>query len=59
MIAYNCTRHSVTGYSPFYLMFGRNSRFPIDILLEVNNHEKEHSCLKYVEQWKQRVKKAF
>ena len=30
--AYNATRSLVTGFSPHYLMFGRQPRIPIDLL---------------------------
>ena len=30
LLAYNATRSAVTGYSPYYLLFGRRSRIPVD-----------------------------
>ncbi|KAK3090574.1 hypothetical protein FSP39_012793 [Pinctada imbricata] len=43
--AYNCTMHSTTGFSPYYLMFGREPILPVDLMLgttfEMNESDDE------------------
>ncbi len=39
MYAYNATPHSSTGYSPYYLFFGREPKLPVDHLLGLDNDD--------------------
>ena len=48
--AYNSTVSSATGYSPFYLLYGREPRLPVDLAFETSKESEEKSYLKYVEE---------
>lgn len=34
MYGYSCTKHSVTGYNTYYLLFCRKLRLPVDFILK-------------------------
>lgn len=51
LYAYNCTRSEVTGFSPFYLLYGRSPRLPVDMPF---CNQKE-----YVQKWKYGMEEAY
>ena len=54
------TRHETTGFSPFYLMFGRSPRLPIDLLLDLDiNSPQQGDNQDYVSTWQASVKQAY
>ena len=60
LIAYNATWSQVTGYSPYFLMFGRRPRLPVDLLfLTVNNREWTRTIDEYVKALYERLRECL
>ena len=57
--SYNCTRNDTTGYSPFFLLFGRHPRLPIDLLLDRSLVTTCKTYPQYVSEWKNAMHEAY
>ena len=56
--AYNCTVHDSTGFSPHFLMFGREPKLPIDLILgEESSDPVSHT--EFARKWERQMKEAY
>ena len=60
LMAYNATRSAVTGYSPYYLLFSRRPRIPIDYLFPTLRDSPHQTKMEVsVAAMQKRLKEAF
>ena len=58
--AYNCTVLSVTGFSPYFLMFGRTPKIPLDVEMGVTLKDSEQTSYQnYAKKLQARLKWAY
>ena len=60
LIAYNATRSLITGYSPYFLMFGHRPKLPVDLLLPtVRRDENSRTTDEYITSLYDKLKSAL
>ena len=57
--AYNSSSNDATGFSPFYLLFGRSPRLPVDLMFGLSREDTRMNHTEYTEKWKVAIKDAY
>ncbi|KAI3375428.1 hypothetical protein L3Q82_021914 [Scortum barcoo] len=58
--AYNCTsKHEATGFSLYYLLYGRHPHLPVDLLFGLVAGEGAETPQGYAEKWKEKMIEAY
>lgn len=57
--AYNSLRQETTGQAPYFLMFGRQPRLPVDIAFELDQEITKQPMTTYVAEMKERLQRAY
>ena len=59
--AYNCTKNDATGFSPYYLFYGRHPRLAVDLLFNVGKSDQSGKVTHktYAEKWAKRMQEAY
>lgn len=57
-MAYNTSTHATTGFTPFYLMFGRQAHIPADLMYGTAEPE-SLSCTEYAAMLQESLSKAY
>lgn len=58
IFAYNSTKCEVTGFSPFYLLYGRHPRLPVDLLFGLEESTGTVSHQEYLQRWREQMQEA-
>ena len=59
--AYNCTKNDTTGFSPYFLFYGRHPRLAVDLLFGVGKSDQVENVTpkNYAENWATRMQEAY
>lgn len=57
--AYNSMKQETTGQSPFFLMFGREARLPIDLLFRTEEQNQPENLNTYIKSLKSKLEQSY
>ena len=55
----NATKYRTIGFSPFFLMFGRDPTLTIDLVFGLDKDERSRSLSKYISNLQKRLEEAY